>query len=131
MLIDTLQLSRYATPIYRCSSGEGVTVKLLKTAAILGAGAAIGAVALTIYARKHVEAFLDSPDDTDKDSALMAGSIVSGAADLRDLAMERVAEARDWVADALNGQRPGPTDEIGFHRRQAAEAAGIELGRTE
>lgn len=106
-------------------------MKLLKTAAVLGAGAAIGAVALTIYARKHVERFIDNPNDHDEDGALLAGGIVSGATALRDLATERIAEARDWVTEALNNQEPGPVDEIGFHRRQVAEAAGIELGRTQ
>lgn len=83
------------------------TTKVLKTAAILGAGAAIGAVALTVYARKQVAAFIDDPDGTvGEETALRAGVIVTAG----DTIKARLEEAGSWVADAFSAQKPGPTE---------------------
>lgn len=79
-------------------------MKLLKVVAALATGAAIGVVALTLYARKKVQAFIDNPDgDVSEDEAMQSGAVMA-------------------VGEAF-------ADTIGYHRRQVAEALGIPVAR--
>lgn len=85
-------------------------MKLLKTAVILGAGAAVGAVALTVYARKKVAAYIDDPTGAhDEAAVLQAGAVLDTARGVKDDVVAHVSMVAEAVREGYASFKAGPT----------------------